>query len=248
VNPGATDHVEVVGFPNPATAGVSGFVNVTAKDQFNNRTPAYRGTVRVTSSDGNGTLPPNYTYVAADAGTHTFSVVLKTASAAASITATDTQTPALAGSQVGIVVNPGATATLRVTGFPNPIFAGTPGFLTVTADDAFGNVTPAYRGTIRVSSSDPISTLPPDHAFIAADAGVHTFVVILNSPSGSASIRASDNLTLALTGVQSGIVVNVGPLLFGSTATAIDGGARAGQIFIAGGNTKADGTGTTVAN
>src|SRR5262249_20268552 len=81
------------------------------------------------------------------------------------------------------------------------------------------------------------------------DFGVHTFTgVILNMVNATASITATDTVTGTINGSQSPIVVNTGPLLFGATATMISGGTNAGLIFIAGGNTKADGTGSTVSN
>ena len=51
----------------------------------------YTGTVHFTSSDAQAGLPANYTFTGGDAGTHVFSVTLKTAGTQ-SITATDTVT------------------------------------------------------------------------------------------------------------------------------------------------------------
>ena len=47
--------------------------------------------------------------------------------------------------------------------------------VTVAAVDAFGNVTPGYRGTISFNSSDLQALLPPNYAFTTADAGAFTF-------------------------------------------------------------------------
>ena len=46
---------------------------------FNNVATGYRGTVQLTSSDPQAVLPANHTFTAGDAGSHTFSVRLKTA-------------------------------------------------------------------------------------------------------------------------------------------------------------------------
>ncbi len=250
VNPGATAKLLVTGFPNPASADTGGSVTVTASDANNNTTPAYRGTVHFTSDNPSTTLPADHTFTAGDNGVHTFSgVVLKTASPPSySITATDTVTATITGSQTGIVVNAGATTKLQVAGFPSPVLAGTPGSVTVTAQDANNNTTPLYGGTVKITSSDTTATLPPDHVFTVGDAGVHAFTVILNTTSGATSITATDTVTGTITGSQTGIVVNTGPLVFGATATVISGGARNGLIFISGGNTKLNGTGTTLSN
>src|SRR5207249_178552 len=53
-------------------------VTVTAKDAFGNTATGYAGIVHFTSTDGQAVLPANYTFVAGDNGTHTFSTTLKT--------------------------------------------------------------------------------------------------------------------------------------------------------------------------
>ncbi len=72
---------------------------VTAKDGFGNTASGYTGTVHFTSTDPAAVLPPNYTFVSADAGTHTFPVTLKTAGSQ-TVTATDASTSSITGSQV----------------------------------------------------------------------------------------------------------------------------------------------------
>jgi len=64
-------------------------VTVTLTDQYGNVAPGYTGTVRFTSSDLLGNMPANYTFTAADAGTHTFGVTLVTAGNQ-TVTVTDT--------------------------------------------------------------------------------------------------------------------------------------------------------------
>jgi len=72
-------------------------------DAYGNRVSGYTGTIHFTSTDTKAKLPANYTFKAADAGTHVFSVTLKTAGTQ-SVTATDTVTKTIKGSQIGIVV------------------------------------------------------------------------------------------------------------------------------------------------
>src|SRR5690242_12021260 len=74
-----------------------------------------------------------------------------------------------------VAVQPGAAADLVVSGLPNPGETGMPMPVTVTADDAFGNVVTGYQGTVHFTSSDPASALPSDYTFTSADAGTHTF-------------------------------------------------------------------------
>ena len=119
VNPAAASVFVVTGFTSPVTAGTSGTFTVTAKDPYNNTATGYLGTVHFTSSDGQAALPGNYTFTSGDNGVHTFSATLKTAGTQ-SLTATDTVTGTIAGSQTGITVNPAAASIFVVTGFPSP--------------------------------------------------------------------------------------------------------------------------------
>src|ERR671922_300253 len=124
------------------------------------------GTVHFTSSDGQAVLPADYGFVAADAGVHTFSATLKTAGSQ-SITATDTVTSSITGTQSGIVVTPAAASTFAVAGLPTPRTAGVAGTFTVTARDAFGNTATGYLGTVHFTSSDTQATLPANYIFVA---------------------------------------------------------------------------------
>jgi hypothetical protein len=63
-----------VPFPADETVGVADTVKVCALDINGNTLTSYTGTVRFSSSDRLAALPANYTFVAADAGCHTFSV------------------------------------------------------------------------------------------------------------------------------------------------------------------------------
>src|SRR5207237_24707 len=130
-----------------------GTFTVTAKDPYSNTATGYTGIVHFTISDAQAVLPAEYTYTAADAGQHTFSATLKTAGSR-SLTATDTVTSTITGSQTGITVNPAATSSLVVAGFPLSITAGVAGNFTVTAKDPYSNTTPGYTGTVHFTSSD----------------------------------------------------------------------------------------------
>src|SRR5437899_4022393 len=137
-----------------------------------------------------------HAFIARDNGVFTFTgVILKKASSPPyTITATDTVTATITGTQASILVNAGATTKLLVTGYPSPASADTGGSVTVTAQDANNNTTPAYRGTVQVASDNPNTTLPMTHAFVAGDNGVFTFtgVILKKASSPTYSITASD--------------------------------------------------------
>ncbi len=209
VSPAGAATYTVAGFTSPTSAGVAHSVTVTALDAFGNTATGYRGTVHFTSSDAQAGLPANYAFTAGDAGVHTFTngVTLKTAGTQ-SITATDTVTGTITGTQSGITVLPSTTTVLAVSGYPNPTTAGVAHNVTVSAEDAFGNVTPSYTGTVHFTSTDAQAVLPANYAFTAGDAGTHTFTngVTLKT-AGTRSITATDTVTGSITGTQS-VTVN----------------------------------------
>jgi phosphodiesterase/alkaline phosphatase D-like protein len=205
----------ITGFPALDTAGTTGTVTVTALDGNGNTVAGYTGTVHFTSSDSQAVLPADYTFTSADAGVHTFSVTLKTAGSQ-SLTATDTTTASITGTQTGITVNPAAASTLIVSGFPAAATSGVAGSLTVTADDLYGNIATGYTGTVQFSSSDSQAVLPANYTFGSADAGVHTFSATLET-SGSQSVTATDAATASITGTQTGITVYLAAVSFSVT-------------------------------
>jgi hypothetical protein len=205
VTAGAAASLTVSGFPSPTGAGVNHTFTVTAKDAAGNVATGYRGTVHFTSSDGTAALPLDYTFTAADAGTHTFSATLKTLGTQ-SLTATDTATSAITGSQTGITVTVGPAASFAVTGYPSPTVSGTSHNFTVTARDALGNVATGYTGTVHFTSTDGLAGLPANYTFVAADNGTHTFTATLKT-LGAQSITATDTAAGSITGSQTGISV-----------------------------------------
>jgi uncharacterized membrane protein YgcG len=180
----------VAGFP-ATVAGVSNGFTVTVRDTIGQVATGYTGTVFFSSSDVQAGLPASYTFTPADAGVHTFTATFKTAGTQ-SITVRDS-TGILTGSQAGVAVSPAAFAGFRLS-VPNGsdskghilVTAGEAVALTVRAVDAFGNTLVGYRGKVKVTSTDALAALPADYSFAAADAGVHTFTVVLKTatPNG----------------------------------------------------------------
>ena len=193
--PAPTKTLAVSGIPSPTVAGVAHNVTVTAKDAHGNTATGYRGKVHFTSSDPAAVLPADYTFTAADAGTHTFSVTLKTAGAR-SVTATDTATASITGSQSAIVVNPAAATHLAVSGIPSPTVVGVAHNVTVKALDVYGNTVTGYTGTVHFTSSDGAALLPADAKLTS---GVGTFSVTLRTP-GTQSVTATDTVTASING------------------------------------------------
>ncbi len=197
ISPAATSTLVVTGFPSPVTAGTGGTITVTAEDAFGNTTPDYLGTVHFTSSDGQASLPSDYTFKTGNHGTRTFNATLKTAGTQ-SITATDTAAGTITGSQTGITVNPAAASKLIISAPPSAA-SGTPFSITVTAIDNYGNVATGYTGTVTFTSSDKQAVLPGDYTFSGADSGVHAFTVTL-AKLGNQTITVRDTATKSING------------------------------------------------
>jgi hypothetical protein len=222
--PTAATHLRVAGLPSPYTTNSAAGVTVTALDAPGNTASGYRGTVHFTSSDAAATLPANYTFTAGDAGAHTFAngVTLRTVGSQ-TVTATDTLSSSVNGSQSGISVTAAAAATLVVGGITSPTAAGVPRSVTVTARDAYGNTADGYRGTVHFTSSDAAADLPGNYSFTAGDNGSHTFSgAVTLKTTGTRSVTATDTASSSVNGSQSGISVTAAALdhLVLSPATA----------------------------
>ena len=209
----------VTGFPFVQAAGTAGSITVTLKDPGGNTVTGYTGTVHFTSSATAAVLPADYTFVAADNGTHTFTnaVTLKSAGLQ-TITAADSVNGTLTGTQSGITVTPLGASTLTVAGFPNPGAAGVAGSVTLTAKDIFGNTASGYTGTVHFTSSDGTAVLPANYTFISADNGTHAFAGVTLYTPGTQSITATDTITGSVTGTQSGITMASGALVMPVTS------------------------------
>ncbi len=206
VTPLAPSSLTMTRLPGQVAAGTQVGVTVMALDTYGNVAPSYTGTVHFSSSDVQAGLPADYTFTAADQGSHNFIIVFKTAGAQ-SLTAADTANSAFTSTQSSSVV-PGAAAVWVVSGLPFSTAAGAAQTFTLTALDAFGNVATNYTGTIHFSSTDAQAILPADYTFTAADAGKHTFTATLKT-AGPQSLTARDTVNTAFTTTQS-LTVNPG--------------------------------------
>jgi VCBS repeat protein len=171
--PAATFRVTIL--PATTTAGAALKVTVSAIDGEGHLATGFTGKVTLTSSDSKAVLPLPYTFTAADLGTKTFIVTLKTAG---------TQTIQVNGGALGgndsVDVVAAAASSFSLSA-PSSTVTGAAFDLTVTARDRFGNVAAGYRGTIKFTSSDKSLgvLLPPNYTFDAVDDGTHTFSVTL---------------------------------------------------------------------
>ena len=101
--------------------------------------------------------------------------------------------------QEGIQANPAAATNLVVSG-PSSVTSGTAFSITVTAEDAYGNVATGDTGTVHFSSTDNRATLPANYIFTAADNGVHIFSRVKLRKRGLETITATDTVFGSISG------------------------------------------------
>lgn len=240
VNPAAPATLQLV---TSASASVDGpaDVSVTVKDAFGNTVTGYTGTLHFTSSDSKALLPSDYTFVAGDSGTHTFSggVTFKTAGVQ-SITVSDTQVTSLTATQNGIQVNPGV-ATITLSNL-SAVYDGTPKFATATTKPDGLKVNLSYKqGTTPVvapteaGSYDVTATIDdPNYT------GTQTGTLVIDKAATSTQLTSSVNPSLvgqALTFfAQTTITPPGGGSLTGTLTFSVDGVAQSPVKLDANGN------------
>jgi len=227
----------VAGFPTPTTAGTSQSFTVTAQDAFGNTATGYTGTVALTSNDPLATFSPaSYHFTAGDQGVHSFSGTLRTAGLNQSVTATDSATATITGTETGIQVNVAAANSLTLSGFPTPTVAGVQHSFTVTARDQFGNIATGYAGTVVLTSSDPqASFATTSYTFNPAiDAGSHTFNATLKT-AGTQTLVALDLANGLIATEAGGVTVTpaaASQLVFTTGTQTLTAGVNSGTITV----------------
>ena len=105
---------------------------------------------------------------------------------------------------------------------PSSVTQGKSFLVTLTAEDAYGNVVVGYRGKVHLSSGDPKAGLPSDYTFGANDNGAHTFSVTLNT-LGVQALMVTDTANNTIRG---SIGVNVTVPVSGGGGGGGGGGGR----------------------
>ena len=133
-------HLQVDASGGNNTAGQPIGIRVRARSDRGDVVPGYRGTIHFTSTDPAATLPPDYTFTAADNGDHFFPDGLRYATAGSqSISAADTASPGIRGDSFDTLVSTTGATQLDVdTSGGNT--AGQPLTIRVRARDNNGNV------------------------------------------------------------------------------------------------------------
>ena len=223
VAPAATDHLTVTTTAgSPQTAGIAFSTTVTAKDTYGNTTPAYTGTVALTSTDAQAVLPANYTFLAGDNGAHAFATTALKTVGSKTITATDTVTATITGTTPAVTVAPAALAGFAFSlAGPQVNGLALTGLNTLTAQDAFGNTVTSFNSfgdNVTITRNAPLTgTVSGLHAsnvlnnaadFVngVADLGSLGMIYTGNAATGTFTATAQT----AQTGTSNAIAMNPG--------------------------------------
>ena len=190
VNIGAVSKLGVSGYSIPVNAGTAGNFTVTAQDTGGNTITTYIGTVHFTSTDSHAILPADYTFVAGDHGTHTFSATFDTAGNQ-SVTATDTVTATITGTQGGITINPSNATQISVE----------------TAPTGSGTIVSAQNLTSGNSITAYVVTRDQYGNFVANAAGTWSLINMTGGVVSGDLVPASDTKSAVFTGRLTGAAV-----------------------------------------
>src|SRR6266568_1263901 len=191
--------LQVQSLPSSLTAGTERSVTVTARDAHANVVKTYAGTVHFATADSIASVPPDYAFQPADEGVRAFAVTLRRAGAQ-TLTATDTSTSSVTGSQ-DTTVSAAAPSTFEVSVAASTTTAGETSAISVTALDPYGNVATDYTGTVHLASTDGSAVLPLDYTFTGSDGGAHSFTsAVTLSTAGAQTLTATDLLDPTLAG------------------------------------------------
>ncbi len=266
VNPAPATHFAVTGFPSSVAAGVSGTVTVTAQDAGGNTVTGYTGTVAITSSDPRAVLPPNATL---SGGVGTFAVTLKTAGTQ-SITATDTVTASISGTQTGITVTGSAPTAMNdsYTVAMNTTLT-VPAATGVLANDILGtppatitaNTQPAH-GMLTLNTGDGSFGYTPTAGYTGNDSFQYTLTNAVSGSTGTVSITVqagtltTTSLAISPSPAAHGSPVTLAATVAPATATGLpaptgtvafaDGGAPLATVALVGGTASFSTSGLTV--
>jgi hypothetical protein len=142
-------------------------------DPFGQPANGYSGTVYLyTPNDPQAVFPAPYTFDLDDGGQAFLSGVELFTPGRPTLVVTD-----LSLSATALVHVPGTAIALTFT-IPTQVTVGVPFDLQVAAYDRFGDVATGYAGTVVLTRSD--GQPPVVYTFTAADAGAHTFSVLVS--------------------------------------------------------------------
>ncbi len=193
----------VTGIPASTVAGTPLTAIVTAVDKHGNVVTDFASTVHLASTDPKAALPPDFTFTAADLGTHPFPIVLVSAATSRVMIVSSAGLPMVTANVA--VVDAGA-AQVTLEGLPTQVATDAIQSITVRVRDAFGNIVTGYVGTLHFTNTDLQATPIPDTTFTPADLGTKVVTVQFGT-AGPQKVTATETLNPSITGFRSTQVI-----------------------------------------
>jgi hypothetical protein len=210
VSPAAASKLFFAQQPISTTAGqeISPAVRVDITDQYANLITSNTSTVTLTLSGGTFAGGSATVSAAASSGVATFSTL--TIDTAGSYTLKASDGSLTAATSASFTVSPAGPSKFIITA-PASVKAGASFSLTLTVEDAYGNIVTNYTGTVHFSSTDKKATLPSNYTFTNSDKGVHTFTGVVLRTRGNQKITIADtrNGPLGGTWPTASVIVDV---------------------------------------
>jgi len=190
LQPAAVNFV-VTGPSQSPIAGNSFAITVAAVDAVGNVVTGYRGKVHFDSSDLDAALPRDYTFTAADNGSHIFGNVRLVLSGDQTISVSELGTASPISGSLSIQVIAGAASRIELSGFRgNKVVAGSLQSLTVAIRDSSGNLAD-FSGLVHFTSTDPQAVLPADRVLSPYDNAYYTYFGIVLKTAGNQTITVT---------------------------------------------------------
>ncbi len=248
VAPGGATRLAVAGPEGPVTAGEPFDLTVTVSDAFGNLVPGFTGTVHFGSSSDGATLPDDYTFGPADAGSHTFA-------GGATLVVSGGDTIGVADDQDGldpastvVTVTPADATRIAVSGGGH-VVAGQPEPFTFSVEDQYGNLVTTSTAPVAFACTGvgvAPGSCPAASQFAGGQVSVSPVLTVAGAQTVTASstgladgvghvvVDPAEAYAVVLTGPGAPVVAGAG---FGATAKLVD----------AYGNLEAGDSGTQVA-
>ena len=234
VAPGGATRLSVTGPAGSVTAGNPFSLTVDVSDAFGNPVPGFAGTVHFSSDSDGATLPGDYTFVPADAGSHTFAgAATLTVSGGNTIVVSD-EPDGLDPATTVVTVSPAAPESIAVSGGGH-VTAGQPKALTFSVQDHYGN--PVTTSTAAVTfACTGVGGAPGTCPAATSFSGGQVTVSPVLTVAGSQTVKASSaglsdgTASLIIDPAAAYAVVLTGPsgpvvagAFFNATAKIVDG-------------------------
>ena len=192
-------------------AGDALLLTVRALDAYGNIATTYRGTVALSSTDAQATLPTLPPFDSTAAGQMTLSGIRLITAGAQQINVSDAEQGALQGT-FACTVRAASVAALELR-TATAVSAGTAQDLQLIAHDPYGNIATTYTGTAQLSATDASALQLSMVTFADSDAGSVTLpAALMWRHAGAQSISAQDVDAAVIAGQQGGIAVGPGPM------------------------------------